>query len=647
MKFHLLYRFYKPVFITVLLFSSFLLNACSRLTVNNQALKVNLAYSEEQAALVREIIKINQRDKRFRNINFIKVEQSKAPKLLKTNAVDAYLGSMLDESSGSYLNKNLIAKDGLVIIVNPRNPLRNIDLDMFSEIFLKGINNWKALGLEDRAIIFINKNNTNENRLFLESFFKKSVTQNSTNQFEVNNDNEAIDLVQQYEHSISYISFSSITNRVNAVHVDHIAPTQLNISSGNFPIYKPISIYESDKLLTQSNKRNLIEDLLNFLWSADAVSVIKSAGFIPLSAAEIEVIKYESLPLILGVSAPLSGTYSELGRAIVNGAKIAVLEANENRLKNHKRIELMICDDKAELSKGLDCANMFIKNKAFGVVGHLNSLISIEASKLYMENNIVQISPGSSHPWLTETEEAKGKVFRTINIDENQAEKIASAISKLKNQKKERILVLHNGTIYGSHLATLIENFILRYLGKDVALESQSFNVNDSRYHLQLKSSIPDIIVFIGEYADAAQMLVDLALDNKSGITFFGADGNFSKRFIDLAGLKAEGAYVIGCNLDQTSPSYKSFEKRYQELFHSNISSFSIYSYDASRILINSVQILNQNETETGKSLGELISESKTESYCGEINFNEKGDPQQSRLAVFKVKNGKFIKTNL
>ena len=345
------------------------------------------------------------------------------------------------------------------------------------------------------------------------------------------------------------------------------------------------------------------------------------------------------------MSAPLSGPYAELGRAIVNGTKMAVLEANEKKIKNHKKIEVIVCDDKAEVSKGLDCANIFIKEKAFGVVGHLNSSISIEASKLYVDNNIIQISPGSSHPWLTENEEAQGKVFRTINIDESQAEKIATAVSRLENQKKENILVLHNGTIYGSHLATLIENFIFRYLGKDVTVESKSFNISDSRYHLQLKSNVPDIIIFIGEYADAAQMLVDLALDNKLDITFFGADGNFSKRFIDLAGLRAEDAYIIGCDLDQKSPGYKSFVKRYQELFRSSISSFSIYSYDASRILINSVQLLNQNETD--RSLSEIISESKTDSYCGEITFNEKGDPNESRLAVFKVKNGKFIKTTL
>ena len=138
---------------------------------------------------------------------------------------------------------------------------------------------------------------------------------------------------------------------------------------------------------------------------------------------------------------------------------------------------MIICDDKAVVSKGLECAKDFIKHKALGVIGHLNSQISIESSKLYSSHNIVQISPGSTHPWLTENKEAQGKVFRTINIDETQAEKIALAISKLQNPKKEKILILHNGTIYGSNLATLIENHLLKQISS-LKISSKSFNIN-------------------------------------------------------------------------------------------------------------------------------------------------------------------------
>ena len=76
-------------------------------------------------------------------------------------------------------------------------------------------------------------------------------------------------------------------------------------------------------------------------------------------------------------------------------------------------------------------------------------------------------------------------------------------------------------------------------------IESLKFDVSGKHFYKVFKHHTPNIVIFIGEYADAAQMLVDMALDNKSDITFFGADGNFSKRFIELAGLRAEGAHVL------------------------------------------------------------------------------------------------------
>jgi len=623
-----------------------LLNSCSLVSLINKRVQLKLAYSSDQEKLVQEISQSKNKNSILRSIKFTKIEPNKAKKLLKEKLIDAYLGTLPEDSETEKpLTKNLIAKDGIVIITNQKNPIYNLNLDTLSRIFTRTIGSWKALGLADNQIIFINKKSNNETRMFLETFFNKLGTNQTSNQFEVNNDTEALELLEQYEYGLSYISFSSLNSRVNAPQINNIAPTQINISSGTFPIFKPIFIYESEKVFSSPEKRKLLRDFLHFMWSPEATRKIKASGFVPLSPAELEVLKAENHPFTIGVSAPLSGPYVELGRAIVNGAKLAVQEANERRSQTHREFELIICDDKAELGKGLECANQFIESQVFGVVGHLNSLVSIEASKLYSNHDIVQISPGSTHPWLTESNDVRGKIFRTIDTDEKQAEKLATAISKLKIPKKENILILHNETIYGSNLATLIENFLLKYLGEDIQLKSKSFNVNDSRYHLQLKDFNPDIIVFIGEYSDAAQMLVDLALDNKSNISFFGADGNFSKRFIDLAGLRAEGAYILGCDLDQDSEKYKDFEKKYKDLFHSTISSFSIYSYDASNILINAMQKLDSENI--NESLAELVSHSKTDSYCGEISFDENGNPKKPRIAIFKVVKGKFVKTEL
>lgn len=631
-----LVNYIKKIFLLLIVF---IVSSCSNTVDNDNS--ITIAYSEldsKLASLLTQKLKHNSK------IKFQKIEQIKCLDFLHKKPNSMYLGS-IDPfiTNEDEISKIIFAKDGLVFVVNPSNPIHNLSKEDILKIFLGNMKTWPKLKGAKQPITVIHKAETHPDKQTLLKFLQKDNLRTAQNQFVINSNEEALALVQQYENSISYVSFSSIDNRVKAINLNNIAPTILNISSGNFPLYRVINLYYSSNLYLNEKVQDEINELTEYLWSEDFRHSLNELKLVSLTQAEIQIIKENNKAVKIGVSAPLSGPYTELGRSIVNGARLAVLEQNRKTNLKAKPLELIICDDKATVASALDCANKFLKEKVVGVIGHLNSHISIEASKIYINNDIIQISPGSTHPWLTSREEAKGKVFRTIDIDEKQAQTIAIAVAKIPKSKKN-IVILHNGTIYGSNLATLIENSLLRNISDTIKIESLKFDVSAKNFHHVFKHNNPNIVIFIGEYADAAQMLVDLALENKSDVTFFGADGNFSKRFIKLAGLRAEGAHVLGCNIDYESDEIYKFEKEYRNNFKHNLSSFSIYSYDASRILINAIVAQNRNKSQ---SLSSLIQNSVTDSLCGPISFDEFGNPKESRIAIFKVQDGKFIKTEL
>lgn len=633
---------YKALVSGILFLSLFILSSCNRIQFNNQSSCITILYSKEHQGIIKILENKFAQNNHFK---FDKIDREKSKELLLKNPNSIYIGSIdsLIESDDE-INKILIAKDSLIFVVNPINPIRNISKVELYKIFFNSIKNWNKLTDFNQSITIINKDISNEDRQSLASYLQKDKINTRDYQFEVNSDEEAISLVQKYENALAYISYSSLDNRVKSINIDNISPSKINISSGTFPLYKLINLYYSSNLFNSDKAQEITSELTDYLWSNEFKKELNNIHLVALSEAELQVLKENSKAVKIGVSAPISGPYIDLGKAIINGARLAVREHNKSKGLKEKAIELIICDDKAEISTAIKCANKFVKEKVVGVIGHLNSQISIETSKIYLNNNIVQISPGSTHPWFTNREEAKGKVFRTIDIDEKQAETIAKAISKLEKEKSKRIAILHNGTIYGSNLATLIENYVLRYLDQNTKIESHSFSVSERHFHKVFKKSTPTLIIFIGEYADAAQMLVDLALDNKSGITFFGADGNFSRRFIDLAGLKAEGSYVVGCNIQNDNGQLDNFIKTYKKSFKSHPGSFSIYSYDAGNILINAINKVNLDKS---KQLGEVIQNTEMDTLCGALSFDEKGNPKQTRMAIFKVENAKFIKADL
>ena len=103
----------------------------------------------------------------------------------------------------------------------------------------------------------------------------------------------------------------------------------------------------------------------------------------------------------IGNVAPLTGPDSYLGKDNENGARLAVEEINRQGLTiNGKAItlELLGEDDAGDPKLGTQVAQKLVDSKVVAVVGHLNSGVTIPASKIYSEAGIVQISPSSTNP---------------------------------------------------------------------------------------------------------------------------------------------------------------------------------------------------------------------------------------------------------
>src|SRR3989338_3489176 len=124
----------------------------------------------------------------------------------------------------------------------------------------------------------------------------------------------------------------------------------------------------------------------------------------------------------IAVAAPQFGPYQALGLSIVNGAQLAVDLKNQSGGINGKQIKLISVDDGGLAGEGTWKARSLVDEMVLGVIGHLNSDISIPASEIYSKAMIPEIYPGSTSTFFTERKPVKGYVFRTIGRDDQQGE---------------------------------------------------------------------------------------------------------------------------------------------------------------------------------------------------------------------------------
>lgn len=341
----------------------------------------------------------------------------------------------------------------------------------------------------------------------------------------------------------------------------------------------------------------------------------------------------------IAVAAPQIGPYKALGLSIINGAELAVDIKNNEGGINGKKISLIKVDDGGLSGEGTWKARNLAEQMVLGVIGHLNSDISIPASEVYSKAKIAEITPGSTSPFFTEREPVRGYVFRTIGRDDYQG-KLAADYAK-KNEFK-KVAVLYNNRSYGSSLASEFVKEIDKTIKHPEVIFYKTYSVDSSDFSKeisQLKQNPPDFIFFAGEYGDAAKFLTKLRSSGLKSV-FLGSEGVFDEELIASAKTASEGALVISLPKIED----EKFIIKYKEKFGKDIGAYSANSFDATNILINAIEKTKSNDS--AKVAKALLQTKDFPGLTGSLSFNEKGDLTNPNFTIYKIEKGKFETLN-
>lgn len=349
----------------------------------------------------------------------------------------------------------------------------------------------------------------------------------------------------------------------------------------------------------------------------------------PISQQEEDVYK-------IAVAAPQFGPYKELGLSIVRGAELAVELKNKNGGINGKKIKLIKIDDGGLSGEATWRAKSLVQEKVLGVIGHLNSDISIPASEIYAKAMIAEISPGSTSPLFTERKSVSGYVFRTVGRDDQQGE-ISAKYALEKNFKK--IAVLYNNRIYGLSLSSEFIKRINESMQGVEIVYHQMYKVGNNDFSKEvsaIKEKSADLIFFAGEYSDAAKLLSQIK-KAELNISFLGGEAVFDQELIAGAKGSSEGAYVISL----PTITDNDFIRNYKTKFNKELGAYSANSFDATNILISAIEsVKDKNPEKIAKNISQI---KNFPGLTGKFTFDSKGDLLEPRFSVYQVKNGMFV----
>jgi len=191
------------------------------------------------------------------------------------------------EAKGVKLNQETVAMDGIAVVVNPKNPVKNLTIDQLRAIFLGEITNWKTIGGANKSVVLLSREFNSGTHIFFKEHVLRRGNLKGQEEFAPSAllmpSSQAIaDEVANNENAIGYYGMGYISPRQKVIAVARdakspfIEPTQENVKSGIYPIARPLYFY------TNGKPQGLLKEFVDFVYSKGGQEIVRKLDFVPI-----------------------------------------------------------------------------------------------------------------------------------------------------------------------------------------------------------------------------------------------------------------------------------------------------------------------------------------------------------------------------
>lgn len=330
----------------------------------------------------------------------------------------------------------------------------------------------------------------------------------------------------------------------------------------------------------------------------------------------------------IAVAGPMTGSNAALGAQMRDGAAAAVDDLNASGLLPGTKVVLSIADDACDPKQAVVVANRLASDQVKLVVGHFCSSSSIPASNVYDEAQLVQISPGSTNPALTER--GIKSVFRICGRDDQQGVVAAEYIRR--HFPNTKIAVLDDKSTAGKGIADVVSNH-LRELGMS-DVKRQSYVAGEKDYTALVSRMKADGIklAYIGGYYNEVGLIVRQASDAGAGMTVMANDPLMTHDFSMIAGKAGNGTLFTFMPDPAKNADAASVVAR---LKASNRSAegYSLYAYAAVQAW---AQAAKRAGTFDSLKVAATLHSQPIDTVIGVVRFDAKGDNSAPGFIVYR-----------
>ncbi|WP_343653990.1 branched-chain amino acid ABC transporter substrate-binding protein [Herbaspirillum sp.] len=343
--------------------------------------------------------------------------------------------------------------------------------------------------------------------------------------------------------------------------------------------------------------------------------------------------------VLIGLAAPMSGASGSTGTSLEHAAQLAVDDINHGKPViggEPVLFKLLPQDDRADPRTGELVARYFVKSGVAAVVGHWNSGVGIPASRIYAAAGIPHVAPAVTAPDYTR--QGYVTAFRIVPHDGDGARHTAQYV--LHDLKARSIAVIDDRTVFGATYAEEFARAVTRLQGRLAGRYSVSSKTSDFNSILRsIRASDPDVVLFAGLDAQAAQLAQDLRrLQIRARLV--GIGGLVGPTFLRLAGPAGEETSVVEPGLPSyKGPQWSHFESAWKARYQDDIYLYAPFAYDAVRVIAAAMREVDSVDP---AKVTAALHRIRYRGISGPIAFDAEGNLRDPVFTLYQVQQGRW-----
>jgi len=353
-----------------------------------------------------------------------------------------------------------------------------------------------------------------------------------------------------------------------------------------------------------------------------------------LSAGAVMAASSAWADIQIATAGPMTGQYASFGQQMKAGAEQAVADINAAGGINGEKLVLTVGDDACDPKQAVAVANQMVSKGVVFMAGHFCSGSSIPASKVYEEEGIVQISPASTNPKLTD--EGGPNVYRVCGRDDQQGQ-VAGKLLATEFAGKN-IAILHDKTAYGKGLADQTKAAMEKMGGSATMYEAYTAGEKDYTALVSKMKQANIDVVYVGGYHTEAGLIIRQMRDQGMSTQLVSGDALVTDEYWSITGDAGEGTLMTFSPDPRKNPNASGLVEKFRAK-GVEPEGYVLYTYAAVQAWAQAAK--TAGTADPGKVIGSLNS-GKFDTVLGNLSFDGKGDVKLPGYVWYEWKNGKY-----